>query len=280
MIITLKGNRPDLFKDSNIGTLSTWTITRVVGDGTGKGATYSGPSYVDKGAALNATVTIAEGYELNGSVTVTMGGEGQAFTHVGNVITISIAAVTGNVMIKVPTKKTAAGGEEGGGNGDSGNTPDTPDTPASGTVLTLYKTLPSSKAQCMYYKDIWKFQGNGTVASWQPEVCAVDVSGLIGKQLSITAAHGVVADAWYGAFTNALLANIALTDLASFAFPDPTAANCEVVGDKNTIVEAINVSVESNNPNTKTFTVPSGAKYLYFTNLKKYQTEDAKVVVV
>lgn len=275
MIITIKGSRPDIFKDSNIGTLSTWTISRVLGDG----ATYNGVTFVDKNAALNATVTIAEGYEIGAAgVTVTMGGSPvtSGITVNGNTVTISIGSVTGNVVIKVPTKNIATG-EEGGGNEDGGNTPD---TPASGTVLTLYKTLPSSKAQCMYYKDIWKFQGNGTVASWQPEVCAVDVSGLIGKQLSVTAAHGVVADAWYGAFTNALLANIALTDLASFAFPDPTAANCEVVGDKNTIVEAINVSVESNKPNTKTFTVPSGAKYLYFTNLKKYQTEDAKVVVV
>jgi hypothetical protein len=271
MIITLK--KAD-FSKNNIGTLSTWSISRVLGNG----ATYSGVTYVDKGAALNATVTIAENYELNGSVTVTMGGEAvtSGITTNGKTITIAIASVTGNVVIKVPTINTSTG-EEGGGNDDSGNTPD---TPASGTVLTLYKTLPSSKAQCMYYKDLWKFQGNVTVASWQPEVCVVDVSGLIGKQLSVTAAHGVVADAWYGAFTNALLANIALTDLASFAFPDPTAANCEVVGDKNTIVEAINVAVESNKPNTKTFTVPAGAKYLYFTNLKKYQAEDAKVVVI
>jgi hypothetical protein len=108
MIITLKGAN---FADSNIGTLSTWTISRVLGDG----ATYDGAFYVDKNAALNATVTIAEGYELNGSVTVTMGGEGQAFTHVGNVITISIASVTGNVSIKVPTKKVGTtGGEDGG----------------------------------------------------------------------------------------------------------------------------------------------------------------------
>lgn len=272
MIITLKGAN---FKDSNIGTLSTWTISRVLGDG----ATYNGVTYVDKNAALNATVTIAEGYEIGAAgVTVTMGGNPvtSGVTVSGQTITISIGSVTGNVVIKVPTKNTATG-EEGGGDGDSGNTPD---TPASGTVLTLYKTLPTSKAQCMYYQEKWKFQGNSTVASWQPEVCAVDVSGLVGKQLSVTAAHGVINGAYYGAFTNALLANVALTDLASFAFSNPSASNCEEFGDPDTIVEAINVSVETNTSNTKTFTVPVGAKYLYFTNLKKYQAEDAKVVVI
>ena len=116
MIITLKGAN---FADSNIGTLSTWTISRIIGSG----ATYSGVTYVDKGAAFNATVTIAEGYELGSAgVTVTMGGVGQAYTINGNVITISIASVTGNVVIKVPTVNISTGepdnpdnGEEGGG---------------------------------------------------------------------------------------------------------------------------------------------------------------------
>ena len=57
MIITLIGAN---FKDSNIGTLSTWTISKVLGDG----ATYSGVSFVDKNAAFSATVTIASDYEL------------------------------------------------------------------------------------------------------------------------------------------------------------------------------------------------------------------------
>ena len=100
MIITLKGAN---FANSNIGTLSTWTISRVLGDG----ATYEGVTYVDKNAAFNATVTIADGYEIGAAgVTVTMGGVGQngVVTVNGNVITIAIASVTGNVVIKVPTK--------------------------------------------------------------------------------------------------------------------------------------------------------------------------------
>lgn len=106
MIITLKGAD---FSSSNIGTLSTWTVSRVLG----AGATYSGATLVDKGAALNATVTIADGYEIGSAgVTVTMGGVGQAYTISGNVITINIAEVTGNVIIKVPTKNTNIDTEE------------------------------------------------------------------------------------------------------------------------------------------------------------------------
>lgn len=112
MIITLKGAS---FADSNIGTLSTWTISRVLGDG----ATYNGVTYVDKDAALNATVTIDEGYEIGSAgVTVTMGGETHSDAATtssdGKTITISIASVTGNVVIKVPTKNTNTGEEDGG----------------------------------------------------------------------------------------------------------------------------------------------------------------------
>ena len=124
MIITLKGAK----FTTNIGTLDSWRISTEIGSG----ATYSGPTSVkrDPAEALNATVTIADGYELNGSVTVTMGGVGQAFTQVGNVITISIAAVTGNVMIKVPTVKIG-GSEPDVGGGDVVE----PDTPTSNYTL-------------------------------------------------------------------------------------------------------------------------------------------------
>ena len=132
MIITLVGAS---FKDSNIGTLSTWTISRVLGDG----ATYNGVTYVDKNAALNATVTIAEGYELGSAgVTVTMGGVAvtSGVTVSGNTITINISSVTGNVVVKVPTKNLSAGG------GDVVE-PDIPDTPSGSgeRVYTIDETL-------------------------------------------------------------------------------------------------------------------------------------------
>ena len=106
MIITLKGAD---FSASNIGTLSTWRITRSLGSG----ATYEGVTSVDKGASFNATITIAEGYEIGtAGVTVTMGGNiVSAATVNGNIITISIAEVTGNIVIKVPTVNVSGGDE-------------------------------------------------------------------------------------------------------------------------------------------------------------------------
>ena len=108
MIITLKGAD---FSASNIGTLSTWRITRSLGSG----ATYNGPSSVDKDAAFSATVTLAEDYEIGtAGVSVIMGGTilSGAATVNGSTITINIDKVTGNVTIKVPTVNTSTGGDE------------------------------------------------------------------------------------------------------------------------------------------------------------------------
>ena len=120
MIITLKGAD---FSASNIGTLSSWRITRSLG----AGATYEGVTSVDKDASFSATVTIAEGYELGtAGVTVTMGGNAiSAATVNGNVITISISSVTGNVVIKVPTVNLSTGEEE---------EPEVPDIPGDEPV--------------------------------------------------------------------------------------------------------------------------------------------------
>lgn len=120
MIITLIGAD---FSKSNIGTLSSWIISRVLGDG----ATYAGPSYVDKDAALSATVTLDEGYEIGSAgITIIMGGaalDESCYNVVDNVITFTIASVTGSVVIKVPTLNTNTGEEDGGesGDGDSGD---------------------------------------------------------------------------------------------------------------------------------------------------------------
>lgn len=116
MIITLKGAD---FSANNIGTLSTWIVSRVLGTG----ATYSGVYSVDRGASFSATVTIAEGYELGSAgVTVTMGGDTQssAYSISGSTITISISSVTGNIVIKVPTKNTSTGSEDSSSSGGDG----------------------------------------------------------------------------------------------------------------------------------------------------------------
>lgn len=111
MIITLIGAD---FSKSNIGTLSSWIISRVLGDG----AIYDGPSYVTKGMGLNATVTLDEGYEIGSTgISITMGGsalDNSVYTIDGNIITFNITSVTGSVIIKVPTRNINTGGESDG----------------------------------------------------------------------------------------------------------------------------------------------------------------------
>jgi hypothetical protein len=152
MIITLKGAD---FSASNIGTLSSWRITRSLGSG----ATYAGPTSVDKGAAFSATVTLAEGYEIGAAgVTITMGGTVLDGAHavVGNVITIAIPSVTGNVLIKVPTINTATGEEE---------EPEVPDEPAVPSddiwYVTVLDTTATDKAQPNYAS--FAYNNNETV---------------------------------------------------------------------------------------------------------------------
>jgi hypothetical protein len=116
--------------------LSTWRISRSLG----AGATYEGVTSVDKGAAFSATVTLAEGYEIGAAgVTITMGGVVLSGAHSisGNVITVTIASVTGNVLIKVPTVNTAGGDE-----------PDIPDVPTE-TTFTIRPT-PADASVILY----------------------------------------------------------------------------------------------------------------------------------
>lgn len=103
MIITLKGAD---FSASNIGQLTAWRIRTDLGDG----ATYDGPTSVEKGLPLSATVTVDDTYTL-GTVSVTMAGVAatDGYTIEGNVVTINIAEVTGAVVIAVAT----SGGEGG-----------------------------------------------------------------------------------------------------------------------------------------------------------------------
>ena len=94
MIIVLKNAD---FSQSNIGTLSSWRISRSLG----AGATYEGPTSVDKDAALSATVTLVEGYEVGtAGVTVTMGGVVLSGAHSisGNVIFSSVNALSPNFV--------------------------------------------------------------------------------------------------------------------------------------------------------------------------------------
>ena len=107
MIITLKGAD---FSASNIGTLSSWRVIRSLG----VGATYEGPITVEKNAAFTATITVAEGYIFNTeAISITVGGLPIPINPIsGNVLTIDISMVTGNIVIKVPTINTSTGEDE------------------------------------------------------------------------------------------------------------------------------------------------------------------------
>ncbi len=125
MIITIKGAD---FSSANIGTLSTYIISKSIGSG----ATFDIPNFVDKNSSVNWTITLDEGYTF-GTYSVTMGGEVITPTVVDNVMTISIAEVTGNVRIVVATINENIGEDEP----DTPVKPEEPETPGAGTTLTF-----------------------------------------------------------------------------------------------------------------------------------------------
>lgn len=104
MIITIK--RAD-FSSANIGTLSTYIISKSIGSG----ATFDIPNFVDKNSSVNWVITLDEGYTF-GTYSVTMGSAVITPTVVDNVMTISIAEVTGNVRIVVATVNENTGEED------------------------------------------------------------------------------------------------------------------------------------------------------------------------
>ena len=104
MIITIKGAN---FSLANIGTLSTYIISKSIGSG----ASFDIPNFVDKNSSVNWVITLDEGYTF-GTYSVTMGGVEVTPTVVDNVMTISIAEVTGNVRIVVATVNENTGEED------------------------------------------------------------------------------------------------------------------------------------------------------------------------
>jgi hypothetical protein len=104
MIITIKGAD---FSSANIGTLSTYVISKSIGTG----AVHTIPNFIEKNATATWTITLDEGYTF-GTYSVTMGGVEVTPTVVDNVMTISIAEVTGNVRIVVATINESTGEED------------------------------------------------------------------------------------------------------------------------------------------------------------------------
>ena len=130
MILTIKGAD---FSSANIGTLSTYIISKSIGNG----ATYEIPNFVDKNSSVNWTITLEEGYTF-GTYSVTMGGVGVTPTVVDNVMTISIAEVTGNVRIVVATINENTGEEdEPVVPPVEPDEPEEPETPETGNTLTF-----------------------------------------------------------------------------------------------------------------------------------------------
>lgn len=111
MIITIKGAD---FSSANIGTLSTYIISKSIGSG----ATFDIPNFVDKNSSVNWTITLDEGYTF-GTYSVTMGGEVITPSVEDNVMTISIAEVTGNVRIVVATVYNSVEVPDNGENNDN-----------------------------------------------------------------------------------------------------------------------------------------------------------------
>jgi hypothetical protein len=126
MILTIKNAD---FSAANIGTLSSYVVSKTIG----AGAAFDIPSTVDKNSSINWVITLDEGYTF-GTYAVTMNGEDIIPTVVDNVMTISIAEVTGNVRIVVATVNENIGEED-----EPVVPPVEPDEPVT-QVTTIYFT--------------------------------------------------------------------------------------------------------------------------------------------
>jgi hypothetical protein len=140
MILTIKNAD---FSAANIGTLSSYIVSKTIG----AGAAFDIPSTVDKNSSVNWVITLDEGYTF-GTYAVTMNGEDIIPTVVDNVMTISIAEVTGNVRIVVATVNENVGEEDEPVvppvEPDEPDEPDTPETSIN-AGLTLYQGYVDNK---------------------------------------------------------------------------------------------------------------------------------------
>jgi hypothetical protein len=268
MIITISGAN---FSASNIGTLSTWTVSKSIG----AGAEHSIPSYVDKNSAFNYTITLKDGYTF-GTYSVTMGGQTITPTVTETSMTINIASVTGAIRIEVKTINSSTGEE------DKPVTPD-PEEPGTGggSTPTIYRTNKALGIQILEFGD-FKFQSNSTTqgASYHCQVVAADVSNYVGKTITISTTHAYIkgnstyGDAYYCFFLNAAPNNKTpemLPSITKLSDLGATSGNggMDVVLNKNIIVQKFDVVSTTDKYSTKSVTVPEGAKYIYFTHTRK-----------
>ena len=115
MIITIKGAN---FKDSNIGTLSSYTV-RFNGDGVSGSPTSISKNEAGTQASANyvGTITVSSSYTYKSVSSVTVNGTALStsdYTVSGMKITIPANKITGNVVINVATEKVNTGGSTTG----------------------------------------------------------------------------------------------------------------------------------------------------------------------
>ena len=110
-----------------------------------------------------------------------------------------------------------------------------------------------------YSTTVNSIQRNRIQVSQTSKLFVYDVTGYVGRQVSITACHAVVSGASYCAFS---------ADLGTFTFNDIPSLNGSQAPTDNPLnvqigtVENFNVSVTTKVKNTIIKTIPSGVKYL------------------
>lgn len=95
------------FSSANIGTLSTYVISKSIG----AGISHNIPNFVDKNSSVTWTLTVAEGYLL-GSYSIIMNGETITPVVNENTMTITIPNVTSNVRIVITSINENTGEED------------------------------------------------------------------------------------------------------------------------------------------------------------------------
>lgn len=119
------------FSSANIGTLSTYVISKSIG----AGISHNIPNFVDKNSSVTWTLTVEEGYLL-GSYSIIMNGEIITPVINENTMTITIPNVTGNVRIVITSINESTGEEE-----TPVVPPVTPDEPEEPETPTGFQTL-------------------------------------------------------------------------------------------------------------------------------------------
>lgn len=198
MIITISGAN---FSASNIGTLSTWTVSKSIG----AGAEHSIPSYVDKNSAFNYTITLKDGYTF-GTYSVTMGGQTITPTVTETSITINIASVTGAIRIEVKTINSSTGEEDRpvtperpGTGGDTGGDNTGGGTTGNGQWLSVLVTGDTNAhTEFMNYTETTGALTNVPCAYVKPEI----QKHLSGKRVTKVACFALGSDSSISFYTN------------------------------------------------------------------------------